>query len=314
VLIEQDFAYPELGTVQRCPIVLVPSSRAFGPDAPGFLLHRIAFVRGDGSQTHGRTSAYELCAESMAIKRTLEARAGNTTSFALGMSYRPRLGPGPAAARDPIVASPPDIFSPEFIADPYPHYRRMRDEYPLYFHAPTRTWILSRYDDVRLALTNPAFTTKSYAAQTEPLLGKTIIQLDGREHALQRGLLTPSFREGNIRERFSLLINETIDELTGAVAAGRAELIGDVVVHLPVRIMAGLLGLPAQDRERFRIWYTALIRGALNLAGDPAVAVAATTARDELDAYLRPLIAARRETPGEDLISSLVTTTVEGIG
>ena len=170
------------------------------------------FARSDGSQAHGRTTASELCAESMAIKRTLEARAGNTTSFARGMSYRP----DPAAAHDEIVASPPDIFSPEFIADPYPHYLRMRDEYPLYFHAPTRAWILSRYDDVRLALTNPAFTTKSYAAQTEPLLGKTIIQLDGREHALQRGLLTPSFREGSIRERFSGLINDTIDELTGA--------------------------------------------------------------------------------------------------
>ncbi len=71
----------------------------------------------------------------------------------------------------------------------------------------------------------------------------------------------------------------------------RADLIGDLVVHVPVRIMAGLLGLPADDRDRFRAWYTALIHGALNLTGDPAVAVAANTARDELDAYLRPLIA-----------------------
>ncbi len=132
----------------------------------------------------------------------------------------------------------------------------MRDEYPLYFHAPTRAWILSRYDDVRMALTNPAFTTKSYAAQTEPLLGKTIIQLDGREHALQRGLLTPSFREGILRERFTDLIGDAIDELTGAVASrGEADLVGDVVVQLPVRIMAGLLGLPAEDRDRFRVWY-----------------------------------------------------------
>ena len=189
----------------------------------------------------------------------------------------------------------------------------MRDAYPLYFHAPTRAWILSRYDDVRMALTNPSFTTRSYAAQTEPLLGKTLIQLDGREHALQRGLLTPSFSAVSIRERFSDLIGDTIDELTAAVAShGEADLIRDLVVHLPVRIMAGLLGLPAHDRDRFRAWYTALIQGALNLTGDPAVAVAANTARDELDAYLRPLVATRRESPGTDLISTLATTTVEG--
>jgi pulcherriminic acid synthase len=308
-LVEQDFHYPDLHAVQRCPIVLVPSSRAFGPDAPGFLLHRIAFVRNDGTQAHGRVTASELTAESMAIKRLLELSAGNVASFARGMSYRP----DPATAVTEIVAAPPDIFTPEFAADPYPHYRRMRDVYPLYFHAPTRAWILSRYDDVRLALTNPAFTTRSYAAQTEPLLGTTLIQLDGREHALQRGLLSPSFSALSIRERFSELIGNTIDELVAVVAPrGEADLVRDVVVHLPVRIMAGLLGLPVQDRDRFRGWYTGLIRGALNLTGDPAVAAAAILARDELDAYVRPLIAIRREAPGDDLISTLATTTVEG--
>jgi cytochrome P450 len=309
VLVEQDYVYPDLGVVQRCPIVLVPCARAFGPEAPGFLLHRIAFVRNDGSQTCGRTTASELTAESMAIKRMLEARAGNVASFARGMSYRP----DPAKAAEDVMAAPPDIFAPEFAADPYPHYRRMRDTYPLYFHAPTQAWILSRYDDVRMALTNPSFTTRSYAAQTEPLLGKTLIQLDGREHALQRGLLTPSFSAASIRERFADLIGDTIDELTGAIAShGEANLIRDLVVHLPVRIMAGLLGLPAHDRDRFRAWYKALIQGALNLTGDAAVAVAANTARDELDAYLRPLVATRRERPGTDLISTLATTTVEG--
>src|SRR5262245_12376460 len=150
VLVEQDFTYPDLDQVQRCPIVLVPCARAFGPQAPGFLLHRLAFVPKDGSQAHGRTTASELCAESMAIKRMLEARAGNRASFARGMSYRP----GPPTAEDHVMASPPDIFAPEFAADPYPHYRRMRDEYPLYFHAPTQAWILSRYEDVRKALTH----------------------------------------------------------------------------------------------------------------------------------------------------------------
>src|SRR5436309_10765039 len=109
VLVEQDYRYPDLGEVQRCPIVLVPSARAFGPEAPGFLLHRIAFVRGDGSQRHGRTTAAELTAESMAIKRTLEARAGNRASFARGTSYRPR----PSTTAHEIAASPPDILAPE---------------------------------------------------------------------------------------------------------------------------------------------------------------------------------------------------------
>ena len=301
VLIEHD--YRDEDGLLRCPIVLLPCGGVFGADAAGFLLHRIAFVRPGET----RVTAQGLCAESMAIKRILEARAGNTQSFARGMSYRAE----PTTAASP--AAPPDIFAREFAADPYPCYRVMRDGYPLYFHPGARAWILSRYDDVRLALHDPAFTTRSYAAQTEPLLGRTLVQLDGREHSLQRSLLTPSFREGCLRERFSGLITGAIDELTGAVAArGEADLVGDVIVHLPVRLLAGLLGLPPEDRDRFRDWYTALIRGALNLAGDPVVAQAATAARDELDAYLRPLIDERRARPRSDLLSTLSSTTVEG--
>jgi len=301
VLIEQDFRTGP--ALERRPIVLLPCTGVFGPEATGFLLHRIAFV----PRTGAHVTADDLCAESMAIKRILEARAGNTESFARGMSYRPRqtLAAPPAA--------PPDIFSREFAADPYPSYRAMRDDYPLYFHPVARAWILSRYEDVKLALHDPAFTTRSYAAQTEPLLGRTLIQLDGREHSLQRSLLTPSFREGSLRERFGALITGAIDELTAAVAArGEADLVSDVIVHVPVRLLAGLLGLPPEDRESFRTWYTALIRGALNLTADPAVAHAATRARDELEAYLRPLIEQRRACPGGDLLSTLAGTTVEG--
>ena len=106
---------------------------------------------------------------------------------------------------------PPDIFSPEFAQDPYPLYRIMRDEFPLYFHQGANAYILSRYEDVHLALTNPEFTTRSYAAQIEPLLGVTVVQLDGRDHARQRRLLAAPFRADRFLSAFGPAIGEIAD-------------------------------------------------------------------------------------------------------
>ena len=309
VLVEQDYHYPDLGFVQRCPLLLIPCERAFGAGARGVLLHRLTFWNERRAPEHGRLQIEDFGAESMALKRRMEAKAGNLDTFALGMSYVPRETGGHGAVESP----PPDIFSPEFIRDPYPAYRTMRDQHPLYFHPGARAWILSRYEDVHAALTNPVFTTRSYAAQTEPLLGKTIVQLDGREHSIQRNLLQPSFRAGSIQTRWAPLIESTVRGLVDAFRhRGHADLMAEFVVQFPVRIMAGILGLPAADMDRFPAWYTGLIQGALNYTRDPEVARAAERARDELDAYLRPLIRERRAAPGDDLLSQLATSEVDG--
>lgn len=211
--------------------------------------------------------------------------------------------------------SGPDIFSPDFARDPYPHYKVMRDEHPLYFHEGAQAYILSRYPDVDLALRDPAFTTRSYARQIEPLLGRTIVQLDGKEHAAQRSLIGPALQAGNIRKKFLGLIEETarvlIDRFRGR---GEVELIGEFVADFPVGILAGLLGLPPAEKGRFRVWYTSLLRFGLNLTGDPEVTRAGFEARDQLDAYLRPLISERRLDPGDDLLSMLTRAEVEGVG
>jgi pulcherriminic acid synthase len=209
--------------------------------------------------------------------------------------------------------NPPDIFSPDFARDPYPQYRVMRDQHPLYFHEGAHAYVLSRYADVEFALKNPVFTTRSYARQIEPLLGRTIVQLDGREHSTQRGLIGPSFQAVNIRKKFLGLIEETartlIDEFR---ERGEVELIGEFVAAFPVGILAGLLGLPPAEKGRFRTWYTSLLRFGLNLTGDPEVTRAGFQARDELDAYLRPLIRERRVDPGDDLLSMLAGVEVDG--
>ncbi|WP_013322486.1 scytonemin biosynthesis cyclase/decarboxylase ScyC [Gloeothece verrucosa] len=89
-LIEQNYFYPEHNFIQRCAVVIIPCSYAFGdPSAQGFILHQITFWPVDHPLKHGKLQLQDFGAESMNIKRLLEAQAGNTQSFAQGMSYRP---------------------------------------------------------------------------------------------------------------------------------------------------------------------------------------------------------------------------------
>lgn len=208
---------------------------------------------------------------------------------------------------------PPDIFSPDFAQDPYPHYRVMRDEFPLYFHPGANAYILSRYEDVRFALTNPEFTTQSYAAQIEPLLGVTVVQLDGQEHARQRRLLAAPFRADRFHSAFAPAIDDIANRLISGFGSPNAvELVTEFITPFSVSALATVVGLPQSDLGLFRSWYTALLRFGVNLIGDPEVTRAGLAARDELSAYLGPLVEQRRQFAGPGLLSMLVNSDVEG--
>ncbi|MGW3465831.1 cytochrome P450, partial [Streptomyces olivaceoviridis] len=79
----------------------------------------------------------------------------------------------------------PDILSPEFAANPYPAYAMMREQEPLLWHEATKSYVISRYEDVERVFKDKKaeFTTDNYDWQLEPVHGKTILQLSGREHA-----------------------------------------------------------------------------------------------------------------------------------
>jgi hypothetical protein len=90
-LVEQDFYYPKYGFLQRCPVLLIPCAHAFGnPEAPGVLHHRITFWNTEAPPRHGKLQIEDFGAESLNVKRQLEAMAGNLDTFARGMSYTPR--------------------------------------------------------------------------------------------------------------------------------------------------------------------------------------------------------------------------------
>jgi hypothetical protein len=89
-LIEQDYYYPEDDYIQRCPVILIPCSYAFGnSSARGCIQHRITFWEQGKAPRFGKLQIEDFGAESMNIKRTLEAKAGNLETFGRGMSYLP---------------------------------------------------------------------------------------------------------------------------------------------------------------------------------------------------------------------------------
>ncbi|RSN66600.1 cytochrome P450 [Actinomadura sp. WAC 06369] len=207
----------------------------------------------------------------------------------------------------------PDILSPEFAADPYTGYRALREEAPLFWHEPTQSYLISRYADVERAFRDPAFTTANYDWQLEPVHGRTILQLSGREHAVRRGLVAPAFRGTELRDRFLPIIERNARELIDAFrTAGTVELVGQFSTHFPINVIVDMLGLDRADHALFQRWYTSIIAFLGNLAQDPDVAEAGLRTRAELADHLLPIIARRRAEPGDDLLSKLCLAEVDG--
>lgn len=218
----------------------------------------------------------------------------------------------------------PDILSPEFAADPYPIYAELRDNHPLHYHEGMQSYVLSRYADCAGVFKNPAFTSENYAWQLEPVHGKTILQMEGTEHARNRSLLNPFFR-GKGLDRFMGVIHQNATELIETFAGKSAgelidsfavedevDLVDRFTTRFPINVIVDMLGLPKADHDQFHTWYSSIMGFLSNLTQDPDVAAAGLQTKEDLEAYMLPIIRDRRENPGEDLLSRLCQAEVDG--
>jgi cytochrome P450 len=224
-----------------------------------------------------------------------------------------------------ISAPPfPDIFSSQHIADPAASYRVLREHYPVSFHEPSGTWLVSRYEDVMKVLRDPLFSTESYKDQIGPVYGRTILEMDGKEHSAYRGLLNPFFH-GNglnaftetIRANAMRLAELPLEREARAVAAGERQrgemdLVKDFSSMFPVAVMSDMFGVPRDRWEQFAEWYHSMIAFMGNLAGEEAPRLAGLRAREEFAQYILPIIRDRRTGHGEDLISHFCHAEVNG--
>ncbi|RPK62739.1 Cytochrome P450 107B1 [Streptomyces sp. ADI96-02] len=220
-----------------------------------------------------------------------------------------------------------DPWSPAFVADPYPAYAALRAAGRAHYFEPTRQWLIPHYTDVsgllrdrRLGRTylhrfsHEEFGLTPPPAAHEPfhtLNGQGLLDLEAPDHPRIRRLVSKAFTPRTV-ERLAPTVRRLACELVDAfVEQGGGDLLAAVAEPLPVAVIAEMLGIPEADRALLRPWSSAIC-GMFELNPSEETAEAAVRASIDFSAYLRELIAERRTSPGDDLVSALIAAHDDG--
>ncbi|MEU7978736.1 cytochrome P450 [Micromonospora sp. NPDC049081] len=216
---------------------------------------------------------------------------------------------------EPVPAA--QLYTEQFAVDPYPSFARLRADAPVCPVSSPRfdSYLLTRFDDARTALTDPRLSKDLYGPGQHYLqlfgpnseaLNRNMLNADPPEHTRLRRLVSQAFAPRRIealRPRVRQIVDDLID---GFVAQGRAELMHDFAIPLPMVVICELLGVPRADQERVLDW-TQVIRTSGSARRPPAQERAAVgEAQVRLHHYLVELVAAKRAAPADDMISALI--------
>jgi cytochrome P450 len=211
-------------------------------------------------------------------------------------------------------------MDPAFIEDPYPTYHLLRSEDPVH-HNPLGFWVLTRYDDVVAALRDPRLIKEPIAAfvaartgAPAPAGGLSMLDRDPPDHTRLRGLVNKAFTP-RVVEKLRPDMQDIVDGLLAKVQDTHSmDLMEEFAFPIPVIVICQMLGVPVEDRERFKKWGLDIARGldAIMLPPDSDVVRRSTQSRQELAEYFRQLIAQRRSSPRDDLLSGLIAAEEAG--
>jgi cytochrome P450/ferredoxin-NADP reductase len=210
-----------------------------------------------------------------------------------------------------------DPFSPAFQADPFPVYRWMRDEAPVFYSEKWNWWALSRFDDVRAAALDPA-TYQSYEGIDIDDTAKDqnppgfLPNVDNPRHDQIRAVVQPPLLPGRVAEREDV-VRATVRRLIDAWRMrGTVDLAQELAWPTPNEVFFDLLGLPESgpDRARLERWVHELKDRKPDDARLTPVAKAATAG---IQSYFVDLLNERRRNPRNDLVTHLVNAEIDGV-
>ncbi|MGO9069828.1 cytochrome P450 [Mycobacterium sp.] len=163
------------------------------------------------------------------------------------------------------------------------------------------------YDECQQVLTDSdTFSSSIYSQIMGPIMGRTLLELEGAEHRMSRALVSPAFRAKLLERWRSELVSVVVNELINRFAArGQAELVREFTFVFPVEVIARVMGLPKEDCARFQQLSIAL----LNVLYDWENGIAASASLRE---YFGEVLTERRRDPRDDLISTLAQAEIDG--
>jgi len=208
------------------------------------------------------------------------------------------------------------------VRDPYPKWAEMRRQAPVHevdlreefgldpdAEIPDlpRSFVILSYDGVTQVLRDSAtFSSSFYSETMGAVMGHSILEMDEPEHHHYRGLIQQAFTRKALDRWEGELVRPMVEGIVDQIAErGHGDLVRELTFPFPVRVIAGMLGLPQSDLPQFHRWAVELI----SVGFDFDVGMAAS---QKLREYFAEQLAPRRDEPRDDLISVLAQGELDG--
>ena len=192
------------------------------------------------------------------------------------------------------------------------HMRWLRENDPVRWSEPDDLWLISKFEDVSYISKHQEIFTS--AEGVRPRIPNRIGLLDEAEprHGNLRHLINRGFTPRMVKQLESTFREIVAESLDRVAQRGECDFVTDIAVPLPLLLIAEMLGIHKQDRERFHRWSDDMI-AADGRFDDPEVVARAGAAFLEYSTYLESIIEDRRRNPRDDLVSILIGAKDDGI-
>jgi cytochrome P450 len=213
----------------------------------------------------------------------------------------------------PVVFNPYDY---DFHDDPYPTYKRLREESPIYHNPDIGFWALSRHGDVADAFKDNRRLSSANGVSLDPAaygphahLVMSFLAMDDPRHMRLRQLVSRGFTPRRVAELEGRILELTDQYLEPALAAGEFDWIAEVAGRLPMDVISELMGVPEPDRAELRRMADLVVHREDGVQDVPQAAVESSIS---LMGYYRDMIAERRRSATGDLTSALLEAEIDG--